>query len=93
MLRSLYDWLLLAPANLLAGLLVAVLTVIPVAVGSGVGALVYALMERRGHSDGPPRKQYFAVTVAWIAGLYVALVTGVAITRLPILIHRILNSF
>jgi hypothetical protein len=89
MLRFLYDWLVLAPADLFAGLLAVVLMCIPVATGCGAGALVYALMERRGH-PGPPKKQYLAVTTAWLAGLYVALVTGVGITRLPISIFRIL---
>jgi hypothetical protein len=92
MLRFLYDWLVLVPADLFADLLTCVLVLIPVAVGCGVGALVYVFMEKRGHPDGPSKKHYFALTAAWIAGLYVAFVTGVGITRLPISIFRLLVS-
>jgi len=62
MLRFLYDWLVLVPADLFADLLTCVLVLIPVAAGCGVGALVHVFMETRGHS----KKQYFALTTAWI---------------------------
>jgi hypothetical protein len=92
MLRFLYDWLVLAPADLFADLLTCMLVLFPVAAGCGVGALVYALMEKRGRSDGSQRRQYFALATASIAGLYVALIIGVGITRLPISIFRFLIS-
>ena len=93
MLKFLYDWLVLTPADIFAALLTCVLMLIPFAAGCGVGALVYVLMEGRTRSGDHPKGQYLAITTACVAGVYVAFVTGIGIIRLPVSIfYRLLGN-
>jgi hypothetical protein len=91
MLRFLYDWLVLAPADLFAGRTRRSSVATSGGLWFGAGALVYALIERRRRPDGAPRTQYTALTIGWLVGLYL----GVRYKRSHLartdLISRILN--
>jgi len=96
MLRFVWEWAVIAPADLVAQLMAIALGLLPLAAGVGAWVGTYKIFEIA-PSPGEVRRsvhrwQVRPAILAWIAALYVALIVGVSFSRVPKAIFMLLND-
>ena len=92
MIKIIFDWLIVTPAQFVAVILTFALACGPLLAGPLIGFAVYKLMDpNRPQGNWSPRK-FWPLVTAWVAGIYATLVLGFAFFELPKAIFRFLKD-